>query len=72
MRNVKDEKFNKVYEANNSYCTINNLISYSNYEFRIRSIYEGKNSIWSEIKKIKTHLNSNILKDISKQNEYIL
>ena len=70
-RQNEGEKFNKVYEGNKTNCSINNLISFTNYEFRIRSVYKDLISPWSEIKTIKTHLDSKILNNIPKENEYI-
>ena len=43
-----------------------------NYEFKICSIYKEQNSIWAEIQKFKTNnLDSIILKDLPKINDYI-
>ena len=67
----EDEKFSKIYEGNKTNCSINNLNSFANYEFRIRVIYKELNSPWSEIKTIKTPFNSIILKNIPKENEYV-
>ena len=67
----EDETFKKVYEGNNTNCLINNLLSYTNYEFRIRPIYNEQNGNWSEIKKVKTCLDSNILHGIQKEKEFI-
>ena len=67
----EDETFKKVYEGNNTNCLINNLLPYTNYEFRIRPIYNEQTGDWTEIKKVKTCLDSNILYDIPKKNEFI-
>ena len=67
----EDEKFKNVYEGNNNNCLINNLLSYTNYEFRIRVIYNEQNGNWSEIKKVKTCLDSNIFNGIQKEKEFI-
>ena len=40
---------------------INNLDSNTNYEIRICSVYNDINSIYSEIKKVKTKFDSLIL-----------
>ena len=51
---------------------INNLDSNTNYEIRICSIYNDINSIWSEIKKVKTNeFDSLILKESNRVNEFI-
>ena len=67
----EDEKFKKVYEGNNTNCLINNLLPYTNYEFRIRPIYNEQTGDWTDIKKVKICLGSNILFDIPKKNEFI-
>ena len=67
----EDEKFKKEYEENNKNFLINNLLPYTNYEFRIRPIYNEQTGDWTEIKKVKTCLDSNILDDIPKKNEFI-
>ena len=67
----KNEKFKKVYEGNNTNYLINNLLPYTSYEFRIRLISNEKYSNWTEIQKVKTSLDSNILHDNPKQNEFI-
>ncbi len=67
----EDEKFKKVYEGNNTNCLINNLLPYTNYEIRIRPIYKEQTGDWTEIKKVKTFIDSNILHDIPKKNEFI-
>ena len=50
---------------------INNLDIYTNYEIRICSIYNDINSIWSEIKKVKTKFDSLILKESNRVDEFI-
>jgi len=45
----------KIYEGNEMNYLINNLDSNTNYEIRICSVYNDINSIWSEIKKVKTN-----------------
>ena len=70
-----NEKFNKIYEGNNTNCLVDNLISNTTYEIRICCINNELFGAWSEIQKVKTSeldIDSIILKDISKQNEYIL
>jgi len=50
-----NDNFNKIYEGNEMNNLIDNLDSNTNYEIRICSIYNDINSIWSEIKKVKTN-----------------
>jgi len=50
---------------------INNLDSNTNYEIRICSVYNDINSIWSEIKKVKTNIDSLILKESNRVDEFI-
>ena len=69
-----DDNFNKIYEGNEMNYLINNLDSNTNYEIRICSIYNDINSIYSEIKKVKTNefdIDSLILKESKRYNEFI-
>jgi len=69
-----DDNFNKIYEGNEMNYLINNLDSNTNYEIRICSIYNDINSIWSEIKKVKTNefdIDSLILKESNRVDEFI-
>ena len=51
---------------------INNLNSNTNYEIRICSIYDNINSIWSEIKKVKTNkFDSILLNETKRSNEFL-
>jgi len=62
----------KIYEGNEMNYLINNLDSDTNYEIRICSIYNDINSIYSEIKKVKTNeFDSLILKESNRVNEFI-
>ena len=62
----------KIYEGNEMNYLINNLDSNTNYEIRICSIYNDINSIYSEIKKVKTNeFDSLILKESNRVNEFI-
>ena len=45
--------------------------SNTNYEIRICSVYNNTNSIWSEIKKVKTNIDSLILKESKRYDEFI-
>ncbi len=49
-----DEKFKKIYEGNNTNCSIKNLDENTNYEIKICSFYENIIGEWSPIQKIKT------------------
>ena len=51
----ENEKFSKVYEGVNSYCSINNLKNDTEYQFRIISIYFDICGSWSDIKTIRTN-----------------
>jgi len=67
-----DENFIKIYEGNEMNYLINNLDIDTNYEIRICSVYNDINSIWSEIKKVKTNeFDSLILKESNRVNEFI-
>ena len=51
---------------------VNNLDSNTNYEIRICSVYNNINSIWSEIKKVKTNeFDSLILNESNRVDEFI-
>ena len=66
-----NDNFNKIYEGNEMNYLINNLESNTNYEIRICSVYNDINSIWSEIKKVKTKFDSLILKESNRIDEFI-
>jgi len=66
-----DDNFNKIYEGNEMNYLMNNLYSNTNYEIRICSVYNDINSIWSEIKKVKTNIDSIILKESKRYDEFI-
>jgi len=64
----------KIYEGNEMNYLINNLDNNTNYEIRICSVYNDINSIWSEIKKVKTNefdIDSLILKESNRSDEFI-
>ena len=63
----ENEKFKNIYEGNNMNCYIDKLNSDTNYEIRICSIYNNINSMWSEIKKIKTNKFDGIILNESKR-----
>ena len=64
-----DEEFKNMYEGNKQKFLINNLIPFTSYEFRISSIYKQNNNPYSEIIKVRTCFDSNILNDITKKEE---
>ena len=68
----ENEEFKKIYEGNNNNYLINNLIKDTNYEFIIYSFYNNLIESKSEIYKIKTlNIDSNILNESKRENEYI-
>ena len=68
----ENEKFKSIYEGSEMNYTIDKLISNTNYEIRICSIYNNMNSIFSEIKKIKTNkFDSVILNETNKCDEFL-
>ena len=71
----KNDDFKKVYEGNNTNCFIDKLNQYTNYEIRICSLYNDNNkiinSLWSEIKKIKTTYESIILMESNRYDEFL-
>ena len=54
LRKEKNENFKKVYEGNNQNCLIDKLTKNTLYEIRICSLFNGLNSSWSDITKIRT------------------
>ena len=54
LRKENDENFIKVYEGNNQNCLIDKLTKNTLYEIRICSLFNGINSSWSDITKIRT------------------
>ena len=69
-----NDNFNEIYEGNEMDFLINNLSSNTNYEIRICSAYNDINSIWSDIKKVKTNefdIDSLILKESKRYDEFI-
>ena len=67
----ENKEYNKIYEGNNLNTLANNLIPYTNYEFRICCIYKDDIGEWTENKKIKTKEFSNILNDCPRKEEFI-
>jgi hypothetical protein len=66
--------FKKIYEGNNNNYKIENLKPKTNYEFRIRSLYNDYFSSWTDIQKIKTKFicDSNILIESKREKEFSL
>ena len=62
--------FKKVYEGNNNNCKIENLKPITNYEFRIRSLYNDLIGSWTDIQKVKTDDFSNILLESKRGKEF--
>ena len=67
----ENEIFKKAYEGNNKYCLIGNLNQNTDYEIRICSIYNDLIGEWTEIQKITTRIDSNILSKSNKEKEYL-
>ena len=67
----ENEKFKLSYEGNNNNCIINNLESDTYYEIRICSFYNNIISNWTKIYKIKTNIDSIILKNNERKKEFI-
>ena len=68
----ENEQFKSIYEGNNMNYNIDKLNSNTNYEIRICISYEKKNSMYSEVKKIKTNeFDSLILADSKRRDEFL-
>ena len=67
----ENEEFIKIYEGNNNSCIINDLIENINYEIRICSLYNNINGQWSQIQTIKTKLDSIILNESKREDEFV-
>ena len=68
----ENAKFEKVYEGNNTKCSLNDLIKNTNYEIRICSLYNDLIGEWSQIHKFKTlDFDSVILRESNRGNEFI-
>ena len=77
---IKEEnsknKFNKVYEGNNTNYLIENLNRNTNYEIRMYSVYNNIMGALTPIKKVKTvyldyNVDSNILNETDRKNEFL-
>ena len=71
----KDDNFKKIYEGNDTNCFIDKLNRNTNYEIRICSLYNDNNkivnSLWSEIRKVKTTYESVILMESNRYDEFL-
>ena len=68
----ENEEYKSIYEGNNSNCNVDKLNSDTNYEIRICSMHNNTNSIWSEVKKVKTYkFNSIILNESKRCDEFL-
>ena len=68
------DKFNLIYEGNNTNFNVQNLKGRTKYEFRICSIYNDLIGSWIEIKQIKTpnyEIDSIILKESKNKDKFI-
>jgi len=61
----------KIYEGNINSCAINDIIKNTIYEIRICSVYNYIHGQWSQIQKIKTKLDSIILNDSKREDEFV-
>ena len=67
-----NEKFQKIYEGNETNYSVENLDKNMNYEIRICSIYKDIISNWTEVKKIKTNnFDSLILRESNREKEFL-
>ena len=70
----QNKKFEQVYEGNNKNCLIENLNKNTNYEIRICCIYDNLIGPGSEIKNVKTKIesiDSIILKESKREKEFL-
>ena len=70
----ENEKFNNIYEGNNTNYSVNNLTKNTNYEFRICSIFNDLIGEWTQIQKVKTldfFIDSQILKESKREIEFL-
>ena len=68
----ENDKFQEIYEGNETKYNINNLKKNTNYEFRICCFYNNLIGRWTEIQKIKTKdFDSVILRESKRENEFI-
>ena len=74
LKNNEDTKFNQVYFGKESSCLIDNLKPNKNYKIRICCSYNNIDGEWSEFQEIKTKNNdvdSIILSETNRENEFI-
>ena len=68
----ENENFKKIYEGNEKQYLVYNLLSNSEYEIRICTVYNNVYGEWSLTKKIKVKaFESSVLKETYRQNEFI-
>ena len=68
----ENENFKKIYEGNEKQYLVDNLLSNSEYEIRICTVYNNVYGEWSLTKKIKVKaFESSVLKETYRQNEFI-
>ena len=68
----ENENFEKIYEGEKNNYTINNLISNTEYEFRICSFYNNSFGPFSKIQKVKTfNIDSIILKESKREDVFL-
>ena len=68
----ENDQFQSIYEGNNMNCYIDKLNSDTDYDIRICTINNNINSLWSEIKKVKTKESiSTILNEQNRYDEFL-
>ena len=68
----ENENFKKIYEGNEKQYLVDNLLSNSEYEIRICTVYNNVYGEWSLTKKIKVKaFESSVLKETYRENEFI-
>ena len=74
MKENGNKNFIKVYEGNDKYCSVSNLKENTNYEFKICTLYNSLTSLWTSIQEVKTNkmnIDSIILKESNRENEFL-
>jgi len=64
-----NENFNQVYFDSNTNCLITNLKSDTTYEIKICCFYNNREGEWSEIKNVKTNIDSIILRESKREKD---
>ena len=70
LKKKNNDSFKEIYQGNNTFCTVDNLIMNTTYEIRICSYNKDFAGDWSEIKEI-TLIDSTILNETKKSKEYL-